>query len=75
MAPNKRQKRSHDPGIDVATDAPAHGHYSSEMLEQQQEAEQVKLGKEGEQASVCKVIEVHSASLLRRINGGSEPGE
>ena len=74
MPPNKRQKLSHDPGTDVGMDAPAHGHHSSSMLEQQQETEQVELGKEGEQASVCKVIEVHSASLLRRVSGGSEPG-
>ena len=73
LPPNKRQKLSHE--TDARTDAPAHSHASSGVLDQQQEAEQVEMGKEGEQARVCKVIEVHGASLLRRLNGESEPGE
>ena len=75
LPPNKRQKLYHDTGTDIHTHAPAHSHAGSGMLDQQQEAEQVRMGKEGEQARVDKVIEVHGASLLERLNGRSEPGE
>ena len=66
LPPNKRQKLSHDTGTDIVLDASAHGHDDSGMLDQQQEAEQ---------AMVCKVIEVHSAHLLRHIHDSSESGE
>ena len=72
LPPNKRQKLFHDTGTDVDKDASAPGHG---RLHQQQEVEQVKLGKEGEQASVCKVIQIHNVSLLGHVDGGSEPGE
>ena len=72
LPPNKRPKLSHESGTDIGTDASAH---DSDMLDQQQEAGQARLGKEGEQASVSRVVKVHSTSLLRHVSGRRESGE
>lgn len=72
LPPNKRPKLSHKSGTDIGTDASAN---DSDTLDQQQKVGQATLGKEGEQASVSRVIQVHSASLLRHVSGRSESGE
>ena len=73
LPPNKRQKLHHDPGTDINTDASASP--DSGMQDHRHEAQQAKLGKEAERASVGKVIEVQGVSLLRHLNGGNKPGE
>lgn len=66
LPPNKRQKLSHDTGTDIGLDASAVDQACLSHHDHEQEAEQ---------AMVCKVIEVHSAHLLRHIHDSSESGE
>lgn len=80
--PNKRPKLSHESGTDRSTDAsdaPDSGMQDQDQKPEQAragvEAEQAKAGMEAEQARVHRVIQVHGVSLLRQLNGGSEPGQ